>query len=110
MYNAKSHTLEPVMAGDIRAATGKQGFVSVAPLNLVFVADLSKMGNRTDEGITFISAADAGFISQNVYLFCASEGLATVVRGLVDRPPLAEAMGLRLDQRIILSQSVGYPK
>ena len=55
------------------------------------------------------SAADTGFIGQNVYLFCASEGLATVVRDGIDRPALAEKMGLREDQRITLAQSVGYP-
>jgi nitroreductase len=58
----------------------------------------------------FYAAARTGFISQNVYLFCASEGLATVVRALVDRPALARAMGLRPDQRITLVQTVGYPR
>ena len=65
--------------------------------------------NAAEADKTFSAAADTGFISQNVYLFCASEGLATVVRGLVDRPALAKAMGLREDQRIVLAQSVGYP-
>jgi len=110
LYDAKEHMLQPVLAKDIRALTGTQSYVKDAPVNLVFVADLSKMGTRTDEGITFISAANTGFISQNVYLFCASEGLATVVRGLVDKPALAKTMELRPDQRIILSQSVGYPR
>ncbi len=55
-------------------------------------------------------AADAGFISQNVYLFCASEKLATVVRGSIDRAALAKAMKLRPEQKIILAQTVGYPK
>jgi nitroreductase len=110
LFDAKEHILQPVHAKDIRVLTGTQPFVIDAPVNLVFVADVSKMGDRTDENITFISAADTGFISQNVYLFCASEGLATVVRGLVDRPVLGKAMGLRSDQRIVLSQSVGYPK
>ena len=44
------------------------------------------------------------------YLFCASEGLATVVRPLVDQPILAKALGLRPDQKITLVQTVGYPK
>ena len=110
LYDAKEHMLQPVLAKDIRALTGTQSYVKDAPVNLVFVADVSKMGNRTDKGITFTSAADTGFISQNVYLFCASEGLATVVRGLVDKPALAKTMGLRPDQIIILSQSVGYPR
>jgi nitroreductase len=67
------------------------------------------MHGATEDQKAFYSAADAGFISQNVYLFCASEGLATVVRGLVDRDMLAEKMLLGTDQKIILAQSVGYP-
>jgi nitroreductase len=54
--------------------------------------------------------ADAGFVSQNVYLFCASEGLATGVRALVDRPALAKALGLPERMVVLLAQSVGYPK
>ena len=110
LYDAKAHTLKPVLAGDIRAATGRQPFVKEAPVNLIFVADFSKMGKAADEQKDFYSATDTGFISQNVYLYCASEGLATVVRGLVDRPALAKVMKLRPDQRVILAQSVGYPK
>ena len=78
-------------------------------MNLVFVADYAKMGRGSVGNKDFYSATDTGFASQNVYLFCASEGLATVVRGLIDRPALAEAMGLRDDQKIILAQTVGYP-
>ncbi|MGZ3252881.1 MAG: nitroreductase family protein [Burkholderiaceae bacterium] len=58
----------------------------------------------------FYSAADAGFISQNVYLYCASEGLATMVRAYIDKPALAQAMLLKPSQHIVLAQSVGYPK
>ncbi|OGP71911.1 MAG: hypothetical protein A2W09_04805 [Deltaproteobacteria bacterium RBG_16_50_11] len=76
----------------------------------IYVADYSKTGKGSDEERQLFCAADAGFISQNVYLFCASEGLATVVRGLVDRLALAKIMKLRADQKIILTQSVGYPK
>jgi nitroreductase len=68
------------------------------------------MGDSPEDAKAVTSAYDTGFISQNVYLFCASEGLGTVVRGSVDRKALAEKMGLRPDQRITLSQSVGYPK
>jgi SagB-type dehydrogenase family enzyme len=110
LYDAKSHRLQPVLAKDVRAATGRQPFVGQAPLNLVYVADYSKMGKGSDEDKNLYSAADTGFISQNVYLYCASEGLVTVVRGMVDRPALAKVMNLRPDQRIMLSQTVGYPK
>jgi nitroreductase len=68
------------------------------------------MEGYTIEQKEFYSACNTGFISQNVYLYCASEGLATVVRGLVDKSALSQVMGLRPDQKITLAQSVGYPK
>jgi len=110
LYNAKAHTLKPVLAEDIRAATGRQPFVQEAPVNLIYVADFSRMGESTAENKVFYSAANTGFIGQNVYLYCASEGLATVIRGSIDRPALAKVMKLRSDQRVVLAQSVGYPK
>ena len=74
----------------------------------IYVADLARMesSNRTEQ--RFYSAIDTGFISQNVYLFCASEGFATVVRGLIDRKSLVPQMLLRPQQRIIVAQCVGY--
>lgn len=109
LYDAKAHMLVPVLDEDIRALTGRQPFVKEAPVNLIYVADFSRMGSAGEDDKSFYSAADAGFIGQNVYLYCASEGLATVIRGLIDRPALAEAMKLRPEQKIILAQSVGYP-
>lgn len=110
LYDAKAHLLKPVLAGDIRALTGRQAFVKDAPVNLIYVSDLSKMTRAAPEDRDFYAAAHTGFISQNVYLFCASEGLATVIRASIDRPALAKAMGLRRDQKITLAQTVGYPK
>ncbi len=109
LYNAKKHTLELVVAKDLRLLTGSQGFVKNAPLNLVYVADMSKAAGMGREDKVLYAAADTGFIGQNVYLFCASEGLATVIRGYVDKKDLAKAMGLKSNRMIILSQTVGYP-
>jgi nitroreductase len=109
LYDAKANALKPVAPADLRKLTGIQAFVADAPLNLVYVADTAKL-NGDDAGSLATANADTGFIAQNVYLFCASEGLGTVVRGSVDRAPLAKAMNLRAQQRIILAQSVGYPK
>ena len=110
LYDAKPHVLKPVLAEDIRALAGLQAFVKDAPLNLIYVADLSRIGRGTSEEKDFFAAADTGFVAQNVYLFCASEGLATVVRANIDRPTLGKAMKLGPNQRITLSQTVGYPK
>jgi len=108
VYNAQANRLDPVLVQDVRAATGTQPFPASAPLDLVYVADLAKAGSEPDADL--YTAADTGFIAQNVYLYCASEGLATVVRGSIDRVALAKAMKLRPDQKIILAQTVGYPK
>ena len=109
LFEAQTHSLTPILAKDIRSETGKQGFVKEAPLVLIFVANLSKMtGSKEDN--TFYAATDTGFISQNVYLYCASEELNTVVLGLVDKKNLRKVMGLAPHQKIILTQPVGYPK
>jgi len=110
LYDAKTNLLNPILAEDIRGMTGRQSYVKLASVNLVYVADYSKMGTATNEDKILLSAADTGFISENVYLYCASEGLVTVVRANIDRPALATLMKLRPDQKIVLAQSIGYPK
>ncbi|MEW6349585.1 MAG: SagB/ThcOx family dehydrogenase [Thermodesulfobacteriota bacterium] len=110
LYDPKAHALAPVVSGDIRPLTYTQAYCKDAAVNLVYVADLSKMGD-TDEGAKmFLAGADTGFIGQNVYLYCASEGLATVFRASIDKKKLAQALKLRADQRITFAQTVGFPK
>jgi len=107
LYDAKANALKPVAQTDMRKLAGTQAYVADAPVNLVYIADTAKLGG--DDAARLATAnADAGFIAQNVYLFCASEGLGTVVRGSVNRVDLGKAMNLRAEQRIILAQSVGY--
>jgi len=104
-YNPQLHQLERVLSDD-RPVVGVQDFTMDAPLNLIFVADYGKM-TADKKNQDFYAATDAGFVSQNVYLFCASEGLATVVLGWVDKEALAKAMKIRKNQHIILCQPVG---
>jgi len=110
LYDARANRLEPVLNEDIRHLTGKQPFVKTAPVNLIMVADYSRMGKSASDEKDAFAHADAAFIGQNVYLFCASEGLATVFRASIDKPALAKAMKLREDQKILFSQTVGYGK
>jgi len=108
LYDAAGNALKPLVAGDFRALTGVQDFVKDAPFNLLFIADTSRMqGSQDPQPMAY---ADAAFIAQNVYLFCASEGLAVVVRASFDRPALAKALKLRDNQLIVLAQTVGFPK
>lgn len=109
LYDAKANRLIRISQEDIRAQTGMQPFVKDAPINLIYVADFAKAGGAEEDKILFTSA-ETGSIVQNVYLFCASENLATVVRASIDRQALIESLQLRTDQKIILAQTVGYPK
>ena len=109
LYDAQANALKPVTRSDLRKLAGTQPYPADAPLNLIYVADTAKLGG--DDAARLATAnADTGFIAQNVYLFCASEGLGTVVRGSVNRDDLGKALNLRAGQRIILAQSVGYAK
>ncbi len=110
LYEARSHSLKRVLTDDLRAKTGTQDFVGSAPVDLVYVANLDKVDAQSIDDRNLYVGADCGFIAQNVYLYCASEGLSTVVRGSVDREKLAKAMKLRSSQKILLAQTVGYPQ
>lgn len=110
LYDPRANQLLLVSAEDLRPLSGQQDFVADAPLNLVYVADFSLMTETPAADKPFLAGADAGFIAQNVYLYCASVGLGTVVRGMLDRRLLSHALGLKPTQRIALAQSVGYPQ
>jgi nitroreductase len=108
LYDAKPHQLRGIMTGDRREWAGKD--FAQAPITIVFVADFARAGKSEPKDRLRYSALHTGFISQNVYLFCASEGLGTVVHDAADRPQLAKRLNLRADQQVILSQAVGWPK
>ncbi len=108
-YDPVKNVLDLAVAGDLRTLAGTQDFVKTAPLNIVYVADLAKLQRGDEQAKMTISWSHAGFIAENVYLFCASEGLAVVVRGMFDKDALAKAFKLGPDLRPILAQTVGYP-
>lgn len=111
LYLPEEHALKPVVNRDIRAEAGMQDFVASVPLNLVYVADYSRQSPEFDKARKMkVALADTGFIGQNVYLFCASEGLITVFRAMVDCEKLGKTLGLNENQEVYFSQSVGYPK
>ncbi len=112
LYLPYSHSIKLISNEDLRKYAGIQGFVAEAPLTLIYAADFEKMRSvLTEEKKIFLSAANTGFIAQNVYLYCASTGLGTVVRDLINRELLAEKMGISNGrQSIILAQTIGYPE
>jgi nitroreductase len=109
LYDPQAHALLPHMPDDIRSQTGLQDFVATAPLNLVYVAHGERMTDVSSAERRLYASVDTGFIGQNVYLFCASQELATVFRGAVDYPKLARAMKLPEQQFVTFAQTVGYP-
>ncbi|MBI5686615.1 MAG: SagB/ThcOx family dehydrogenase [Verrucomicrobia bacterium] len=109
VYDAAGNRLVPVAAGDIRAKTGKQEFVKIGPVSLLFVADLARLKKAKPEERDHYAAIDTGFICQNIYLYCASAGLSCVVHEL-DRDGLPEALKFKPEQKIVIAQTVGFPK
>jgi nitroreductase len=110
LYDAKENALELVAGSDLRRVTGYQDFVDEAALDLVYVADHSRMRLVPVASRESFASAAAGAITQNVYLFAASNGLAAVIRAWIDRDAIANALGLGHDQQVLLSQTVGFPK
>jgi nitroreductase len=110
LYEPKAHALVLHMKDDLRAETGTQDFVSGAPLELVYVAHGERMTDVSPEERRLFASADTCFIGQNVYLFCASEGLATVFRGSANQAKLSAALNLPDGQFVTFAQTVGYPR
>ncbi|XHR27953.1 MAG: SagB/ThcOx family dehydrogenase [Chthoniobacteraceae bacterium] len=102
LYDAKANKLLKKITGDHRPATGKQAFAANAAADIVLVGDLSLQERE-------LAHADSGFISQNIYLFCASEDLATVVCGSIDKDALGKLLGLQGQKEALYNQCVGYP-
>lgn len=110
LYNAATHSLDPIVAGDYRPAVGGgQDFVNKVPVCLVLVSDLSRFGNVSDQ-VKQMAAVDAGVVCQNINLFCAGIGLATVPRASMDKDTLHKVLKLSTDQMLIMNNPVGYPK
>ncbi len=110
LYDEENHQLIKTVARDIRKDIGTQKMMKSAPLGLVFVADLSRLKSpflRSREAKRFSAWVDTGYVSQNVYLYCAAAGLGTVVLSLVDRDKLHTLMKLREEEKIVLTQAVG---
>jgi hypothetical protein len=115
LYDAPRHILKVLGKEDVRAVAGQQDFVKTAPLNLIYVADMAKakgMGGRGGiiDTAEVWSYAGVGFIAQNVYLFCASENLACIVRAMIDKDAVTKTLKLRPEQKVLLAQTVAHFK
>ena len=110
LYIPEEHALTQISNEDLRKVTGKQPFVKDAAVNLVYVSDFNKLGNSDDNTKMMTAATHCGFIGQNVYLYCASEGLISVFRAWIDKNEIREALQLKENQKVIYSQTVGYSK
>jgi nitroreductase len=109
VYDAKNNQLSTVLAEDIRTKAGTRGFIAEAPVQLLFVADHTKLRVGSQAEKETLSACHTGFIGQNVYLYCASHGLAARFYAGLDRASLADSLKLREGQAIVFGQAVGYP-
>ena len=102
-YNPQKHQLEPVVKGDFRSIAGRQTYVDTAPLNILLIAK----GKTASDNFS-AAMLDSGYCGQNVYLYCASEGLKCVVRAGAKEAELLKAMNLEANYKFILAVTVGY--
>ncbi len=110
-YDYKKNILQPVSAGDFRARLGSQAYVATAPLNLIYVSDISKLSFERDKDMKLLTAGiDAGHCSQNVYLYCSAAGIGSVVRTSVDRKVIGSILKLKGGSMAIMGHTIGYAK
>lgn len=110
LYDEKKHSLIQKLSTDIRKYISTQKMMQSAPLGLIYVADYSKLSMYTatdNDRKWFVSGTETGFISQNIYLYCASAKLNTAIIGLVDRNKLHSMMELGDCENIVYTQTVG---
>jgi SagB-type dehydrogenase family enzyme len=107
LYEPIENKLVLVSVKDLRPVTSHSAFAQEAPLMLLFVANYDKMEAFDENAREFYGATDAGYVSQNTYLYCAANGLSTVVMGHIYRDDIQEA--LKFKGKAVLAQSVGYP-
>ena len=110
LYDAKAHTLTRVAEGDLRKLSGAQEFVFSAPLNLVYVADLSVYDGREipAERARYLCGQDAAGYAENVNLYTAGHGLRSITRGSAPEAELLAALGVDADRCFLaLVQTVG---
>jgi SagB-type dehydrogenase family enzyme len=108
-YEPSDHVLYLVNATSARSISRHEDFLEQAPLELIFVADHARLRRVPAAHRESFASVAAGAMTQNVYLFCASAGLATATRAFIDRQALSQALGLEADHQILLSQTVGWP-
>lgn len=107
LYDPVENKLVMVSVKDLRPVTSHSDFAKDAPIMLLFVANYDKMKGFDESAKEFYGATDAGYVSQNVYLYCSSNSLSTVVMGHINRDDLKNA--LKFNGKAILAQCVGYP-
>ena len=111
LYDVNEHSLKPISSGDFRkAVAAQQDFAATAPISIVLVANLEKLGDPTKEGTRMTANFDAGIVCQNINIFCSAVGLATVPRGSMNQNELRVALKLSETQIISINNPVGYPK
>ncbi|MDR0349191.1 MAG: SagB/ThcOx family dehydrogenase [Tannerella sp.] len=111
LYDAQAHSLKPIAKGDFRnLIAGSQDFAKTAPVSLLTVVNLSKLGDPKAERTLLMGAVDAGIVTQNINIFCSATGLSTVPRASMEADKLKEVLKLDDTQIPVMNNPVGYPK
>lgn len=107
LYNAEKNSLELVLKGDHRKEISKQKFFAIAPISIVIVANYDRMKDLKSEDRDFYAAVDCGYVSQNIYLYCAADKLGTVACAYIERDMLSKLLHIK-NGKALLAHPVGH--
>jgi SagB-type dehydrogenase family enzyme len=111
LYDANKNTLNLIAEGDKRnLCIGKQSFTDIPPVFCLLISDISKFKSGSDSSKLMLAAYDAGIVSENISVFCASVGMATRPRATMDQEKLKKLLNLKPSQHLMLNNPVAYKK
>ena len=98
LYDGVNNKLNKYSDVDLMPYLAKQDFVNNAPVHIIYA------------GGKHYAWAHSGSAYQNVYLYAAEKGLATVIRGYFDSADVHQALNLPDNEIVTYHQVIGYPK
>jgi len=99
LYEADSNLLKQISDQNQLSLFQKQDYMQTVPVVLVYTGSTEPY-----------AAMHAGSSYQNVELFAAANGMASIVRSFFDQEGVAKALNLPEGQRVIISQAIGWNK
>ena len=99
LYDAEQNNLQMISNESLLGLFQSQPYMENVPLVLIYT------GSKADNDYAIMHAGSA---YQNVELYAATNDIGCVVRALFDKEAVAKALNLPENERVIVSQAIGY--